>query len=116
MTLCPRYFKVVNDRLKTIISNILGKFVCLVSVMIGTYTGSFTITGPIMQVFANILESKARNHLSKVYMVLVFTGQLTGTTVGNKLYVHRSWSHVVARALLSSAPRSSYDLPTALVG
>ena len=39
MTLCPRYSKVVSDRLKTLFSNILGEFVRLVGVMIRTYFG-----------------------------------------------------------------------------
>ena len=37
------------------------------------------------------LAPTARNRLNTVYMVFVFTRQLTGTAVGNKLYGQGGW-------------------------
>ena len=107
MTLGPPYSKAIIDRFVPLFSTILGEIMCLVGVIIGTYSGNFTIAGPIIQAFAidiglqtsqianrtaiYALEPKARNRLNTVYMVFVFTGQLTGTAVGNKLYAQGGW-------------------------
>ena len=107
MTLGPPYSKAVIDRFVPLFSTILGECMCLVGVIIGTYTGTFTVAGPIIQAFAidiglqtsqianraaiYTLEPKARNRLNTVYMVFVFSGQLTGTAVGNKLYAQGGW-------------------------
>ena len=80
---------------------------CLIGVIIGTYTGKFTVAGPIIQAFAIDLglqtsqvanrsaiysiEPKARNRVNTAYMVSVFCGQLTGTAVGNNLYAQGGW-------------------------
>ncbi|KAK0509027.1 hypothetical protein JMJ35_008398 [Cladonia borealis] len=72
------------------------------SLTYGTYTGKFTIAGPVIQDFPidiglqtshiadrtaiYALEPKARNRFNTMYMVFVFTGQLTGTALGNQLY------------------------------
>ena len=65
---------------------------CLAGVIIGTYTGTFTIAGPVIQAFAidiglqtsqianrsaiyGILPT-ARNRVNTAYMVSVFCGQL----------------------------------------
>ena len=107
MTLGPPYSKAIIDRFVPLFSTILGELMCLIGVIIGTYTGKFTIAGPIIQAFAidiglqtqqianrtaiYALEPKARNRLNTVYMVFCFTGQLTGTAVGNKLYAQSGW-------------------------
>lgn len=107
MTLGPPYSKAIIDRFVPLFSTIIGELMCLTGVIIGTYTGTFTVAGPIIQAFAidiglltsqianrtaiYTLEPKARNRLNTVYMVFVFSGQLTGTAVGNRLYAQNGW-------------------------
>ncbi|KAL2051611.1 hypothetical protein ABVK25_008025 [Lepraria finkii] len=107
MTLEPTYSKAVINRFVPLFSTILGECMCLVGVIIDTYAGTFTVAGPIIQAFAidiglqtsqianraaiDTLEPKARNRLNTVHMVFVFSGQLTGTAVGNKLYAQGGW-------------------------
>lgn len=107
MVLGPFFSRVVIDRFVPIFSCILGETVCLLGVVIGTYTGNFTVAGPIIQAFAidigqqtsNIanrasifsIAPKARNRINTAYMVLTFAGQLTGTAVGNRLYAKGGW-------------------------
>jgi hypothetical protein len=80
---------------------------CLTGVLIGTYTGTFTVAGPIIQAFAidlglqtsqianrsaiYAIEPKARNRVNTAFMVSVFCGQLIGTAVGNRLYAQGGW-------------------------
>lgn len=80
---------------------------CLIGVIIGTYTGTFTVVGPIIQAFtidfgiqssqiANrsaiyAIEPKARNRVNTAFMVSAFCGQLIGTAVGNRLYAEGGW-------------------------
>ena len=82
MTLGPPYSKAIIDRFIPLISTILGELMCLKGCITGTYTGDFTIAGPIIQAFAlNIglqtsqianrtaiygLEPKARNCLNTI--------------------------------------------------
>jgi predicted MFS family arabinose efflux permease len=103
----PFYSKVIIDRFVPLFSVILGLTYCITGVIIGTYTGKFTIAGPIIQAFAIDLglqtsqianrsaiysiEPKARNRVNTAYMVSTFCGQLTGTAVGNKLYARGGW-------------------------
>jgi hypothetical protein len=107
MTLGPFYSKAIIDRFVPLFSVILGLSYCLVGVIIGTYIGSFTVAGPIIQAFAidlglqtsqianrsaiYAIEPKARNRVNTAYMVSVFCGQLMGTAVGNRLYAQGGW-------------------------
>lgn len=107
MFLGPPYSKVIIDRFVPLFSTILGQCMCLLGVTIGTYTGTFTVAGPIIQAFAidiglqtsqianrtaiYALEPKGRNRINTVYMVFVFSGQLMGTAVGNRLYAQGGW-------------------------
>ena len=93
--------------LPPLFSTILDQCVCLSGVLFGTYTSTLSVVGPIIQAFAidiglqtsqiadrtavYALELKARNRLNTVYMVFVFSGQLTGTAVGNRLYAQGGW-------------------------
>ena len=52
MTLGSPYSKAVIDHFLPRFSNILGELICLIGVIIGTYTGEFTIAGPVIQAFA----------------------------------------------------------------
>ena len=107
MVLGPPYSKAILNRFVPLFSTILGQCICLVGVAIGTYTGTLTVAGPIIQAFAiDIglqtsqianrtaiygLEPKGRNRINTVYMVFVFSGQLMGTAVGNRLYAQHGW-------------------------
>ncbi|KAI9051122.1 hypothetical protein LZ554_005225 [Drepanopeziza brunnea f. sp. 'monogermtubi'] len=103
----PIYSRVVIDKFVPIFSVVLGLLYCLAGTIIGTYTGKFTVAGPIIQAFAidiglqssqianrsaiYAIEPKARNRVNTAYMVCVFCGQLTGTAAGNRLYARGGW-------------------------
>ncbi|TKA76598.1 hypothetical protein B0A49_03325 [Cryomyces minteri] len=107
MFLGPVYARVVIDRFVPLFSVILGEGICLIGVVIGTYTGSFTVAGPVIQAFFNDLglqtsqianrsaiyaiEPKARNRVNTAFMVATFCGQLVGTAAGNHLYARGGW-------------------------
>jgi len=103
----PPYSRLVIDKIVPLYSVILGELICLTGITIGTYTGTFTIAGPIIQAFcidlglqtsqiANrtaiyAIEPKARNRVNTAYMLCVFCGQIVGTVVGNTLYARGGW-------------------------
>lgn len=98
----PPYSRLVIDKIAPLYSVIFGELICLTGIIIGTYIGTFTVAGPVIQAFcidlglqtsqiANrtaiyAIEPKARNRVNTAYMVFVFCGQLVGTSVGNSLY------------------------------
>ena len=104
----PPYSRLVIDKIVPIYSVILGEFICITGIAIGTYTGTFTVAGPIIQAFmidlglqtsqiANrtaiyAIEPTARNRVNTAYMVSTFCGQLVGTSVGNSLYARGGWT------------------------
>ena len=108
MVFGPFYSKAIIDRFVPLFSVILGLIYCLAGIIIGTYTGKFTVAGPIIQAFAidlglqttqianrsaiYAIEPKARNRVNTAYMVSVFCGQLMGTAVGNSLFAHGGWT------------------------
>lgn len=103
----PIFARIVTDRFVPLFSVIVGEIMCLVAIVIGTYTGTFTVAGPVIQAFlldagmqtvavANrsaiyAIEPKARNRVNTAFMLATFCGQLTGTSVGNKLYAEGGW-------------------------
>lgn len=103
----PPYSRLVIDKIVPLYSVILGELICLTGITIGTYTGTFTVAGPVIQAFcidlglqtsqiANrtaiyTIEPKARNRVNTAYMVSVFIGQIIGTSVGNSLYASGGW-------------------------
>ena len=103
----PPYSRLVIDRFVPLFSVIVGELICITGISIGTYTGTYTIAGPIIQAFmidvgmqtsqiANrsaiySIEPKARNRVNTAFMVSVFIGQLVGTSVGNALYARGGW-------------------------
>lgn len=107
MTLGPFYSKAIIDRFVPLFSVILGELMCLTGIIIGTYTGTFTVAGPIIEAFAidiglqtsqianrsaiYSIAPKARNRVNTAYMVSTFCGQLIGTAVGNRLYAEGGW-------------------------
>lgn len=107
MVFGPFYSKAIIDRFVPLFSVILGLSYCLIGVSIGTYTGKFTVAGPIIQAFAidlgiqtsqianrsaiYAIAPKGRNRVNTAYMLSVFCGQLMGTAVGNRLYAQGGW-------------------------
>jgi predicted MFS family arabinose efflux permease len=107
MVFGPFYSKAIIDRFVPLFSVILGLFYCLTGVIIGTYIGTFSVAGPIIQAFAidvglqtsqianrisiYSIAPKARNRTNSGFMVCLFCGQLTGTAVGNSVYAKGGW-------------------------
>lgn len=107
MTWGPIFARLVMEKHQPLFSVIIGEIVCLVGVVVGTYTGTFTVAGPIVQAaFIDVglqtsqianrtaiyrVAPKARNRVNTAYMVSVFCGQLMGTAVGNALYARGGW-------------------------
>ncbi|KXL42820.1 hypothetical protein M433DRAFT_145648 [Acidomyces richmondensis BFW] len=103
----PIYARVVIDRFVPSFSVLLGMMWCLIGISLGTYTGTFTVAGPIIQAFlgdfgmqtaqiANrsaiyAVEPKGRNRVNTAFMVATFCGQLVGTTVGSHLFARGGW-------------------------
>ena len=108
MTWGPIFARTVMQKHEPLFSVIIGEIICLIGVIIGTYTGKFTVAGPIIQAacidiglqtsqIANrsaiyAIEPKARNRVNTAYMVSVFCGQLMGTAAGNHLYAQGGWT------------------------
>ena len=107
MCIGPFHARMIIDRFVPIFSIILGMIYCLIGISLGTYTGTFTIAGPVIQAFLNdfgmqtcqianrtaifAVEPKGRSRVNTVLMVSTFCGQLTGTTVGSNLYDRGGW-------------------------
>ena len=112
----PLYGRVLVNRFVPLFSVIVGELINITGIIIGSYTGRFTVAGPVIQAFgldagmqitqiANrsaiyAIEPKARNRVNTAFMVITFLGQLTGTSAGNRLYAHGGW---VASGSLSVA-------------
>jgi predicted MFS family arabinose efflux permease len=132
MTWGPIYARKVMDKTVPLFSVIVGGCICLISVIIGTYTGRVTVAGPIIQAMGldiGIQTSqianrtaiystapKARNRVNTSYMVCVFCGQLMGTAVGNRLYAEGGWIAsgsasvgFISMALIISLARGPYE-------
>ncbi|KAK1535849.1 major facilitator superfamily transporter [Colletotrichum paranaense] len=105
----PVYGRLIMDRYVPWLSSVLGQTVILIGCIIGAFTGTFTVAGPVIQAIcidmgiqtaqtANrtaiyTINPKARNRVNTAYMVCVFCGQLTGTAVGNRLYAQGGWRY-----------------------
>jgi predicted MFS family arabinose efflux permease len=103
----PPYSRLVIDKFAPLFSVILGELICITGIAIGTYIGTYTVAGPVIQAFAIDLglqtsqianrsaiygvAPKARNRVNTAYMVSVFCGQLMGTAVGNHFYADGGW-------------------------
>ncbi|KAF2398443.1 MFS general substrate transporter [Trichodelitschia bisporula] len=103
----PIYARLVTDRFVPWLSVLVGLTMVLSAVCVGTYTGSFSIAGPIIQAVLHdagmlttqvanrsqiyALAAKARNRVNTVFMLATFCGQLTGTAAGNHVYARGGW-------------------------
>ncbi|KAK3389725.1 major facilitator superfamily domain-containing protein [Podospora didyma] len=103
----PIYSRLVIDKVVPLFSAILGLTIELAGIIVGTCIGSFHVAGPVIQAitvdvgaqFTQIalrsdvyrIQPNARNRVNTAYMVMAFAGQLTGTSVGNRLYAQGGW-------------------------
>ncbi|KAK3938715.1 major facilitator superfamily domain-containing protein [Diplogelasinospora grovesii] len=103
----PIYSRLVIDRFIPLFSAVVGMGVELVGLLVGTFIGEWNVAGPIIMAItidigaqftqianrANIysIQPLARNRVNTAYMVAAFSGQLTGTAVGNRLYAQGGW-------------------------
>ena len=107
MCIGPFHARAIIDRFVPIFSVLLGMVYCLIGISLGTYTGTFTVAGPVIQAFLNdfgmqtcqianrtalfAVEPKGRSRVNTVFMVATFCGQLVGTSVGSNLYDRGGW-------------------------
>ncbi|KAJ5543506.1 hypothetical protein N7461_009509 [Penicillium sp. DV-2018c] len=98
---------ILPSRSNAHLSNLVSFGILIIGVSVGTYTGTYTVAGPIIQAalqdfglqmtqIANRISiysvaPKARNRINTGYMMGVFCGQLMGTSVGNRLYSQGGW-------------------------
>lgn len=103
----PVWSRFVTDKFIPLFTVTLGLLYAQTGTVIGTYTGSFTVAGPIIQALfldfgiqtAQIANRsaiysilpQARNRVNTAYMICTFVGQLTGTAVGNHVYAMGGW-------------------------
>jgi predicted MFS family arabinose efflux permease len=117
----PIYSRLILDKIVPLTSAIFGLVIELAGVTIGTFIGSRNVAGPVIQAvtidigaqFANIalrssiytIRPDARNRINTGYMLLSFCGQLTGTSVGNRLFAQGGWTY--SGGCSSKCPRRS---------
>ncbi|KAI0436852.1 major facilitator superfamily domain-containing protein [Xylaria telfairii] len=86
----------------------LGIFMTLAAVLVGTFVGTFSLAGPALWAFFGELgvnttivanrvaiahvDPTAHNAVNSLYMIFTFGGQLFGTAVGNVLYARGGWT------------------------
>lgn len=103
----PIYARKVTDKFVPHMSVLFGLSCCLVGICLGTYLGTFSVAGPVIQAFlldfgmqtaqiANrssiyAIEPKRRNGVNTAFMVATFCGQLVGTAAGNHIYAAGGW-------------------------
>lgn len=103
----PVYSRLIIDKIQPLYSCLLGISVEITGVAIGTFIGTFTVAGPVIEAVVidlgnqacnianrtaiNRIRPEASNRVNTCYMLAGFTGQLTGTAVGNRLYAKAGW-------------------------
>lgn len=103
----PIYARYVIDRFVPLFSVVVGDLFCLTGILISTFTGTFTVAGPILQALFNdfgmtvaqtanrsaiyAIDPKARNRINVSFMLATFIGQLIGTAAGNHIYAEGGW-------------------------
>lgn len=107
LSLGPVYSRFVTNKFVPQFSVIFGEVLILAGAIVGTYTGTLNVAGPVIEAFAIDLGMQitqnanrnsiyaisplTRNRVNTAYMVSVFCGQLMGTAAGNHLYAHGGW-------------------------
>ncbi|OAG41699.1 hypothetical protein AYO21_04163 [Fonsecaea monophora] len=103
----PLYAKYLIQPFAPLFSCMMGCAANLIGVAVGTYTGKLAVAGPIIEAFTldmglqitqvanraaiHAIEPTGRNRVNTAYMLCTFTGQLTGTSAGAKLYERGGW-------------------------
>ncbi|KAJ5788675.1 hypothetical protein N7457_003665 [Penicillium paradoxum] len=107
MFLGPLYSRYMIDKFVPQLSILVSLSILIIGVSIGTYIGTYSVAGPIIQAalqdfglqmtqIANrtsiySVAPNARNRINTGYMMGVFCGQLMGTSVGNRIYSQGGW-------------------------
>lgn len=108
LVLTPLGARKIIDKFVPLFSVVLGECLALVGVVVGTYTGLYSVAGPAIQAFCLDMglqttqianrsaiyscAPNARNRINTAYMVFTFLGQITGTAAGNRLYAQGGWT------------------------
>ena len=103
MVLGPVYGKYVIQPLREpLFSVAVGKTVSLIGIVVGTYTGTHNVAGPVIQALMldagliivqianrmsiHAVEPQGRNRVNTAFVSVMYLGQLTGTKAGNEVY------------------------------
>lgn len=105
--LTPVYAKYIIQPFAPTFSCLIGWAILLVGIVVGTYSGPYTVVGPIVQALSldagfqicqvanraaiHAIEPNGRNRVNTAFMLLSFLGQMTGTSVGAELYEKGGW-------------------------
>lgn len=105
--LTPVYAKYIIQPFAPTFSCLIGWVILLVGIVVGTYSGPYTVVGPIVQALSldagfqicqvanraaiHAIEPNGRNRVNTAFMLLSFLGQMTGTSVGAELYEKGGW-------------------------
>jgi predicted MFS family arabinose efflux permease len=108
IALGPLYAKYIIQPFAPMFSCVIGLLANIIGATVGTYTGKFTVAGPIIQAMTldmgftitqvanraslSAIEPNARNRVNTAFMLFTFTGQMTGTSAGAKLYARGGWT------------------------
>jgi predicted MFS family arabinose efflux permease len=134
MVLGPLYGKyIIQPLCEPLFSVLASKTVSLIGIVVGTYTGTHSVAGPVIQAFmldaglmivqiANRMaihgvEPKGRNRVNTAFVRVMYLGQLTGTKAGNVVYErYGGWvasgslnMGVIACSYLIVAARGPYE-------
>lgn len=107
MLVSPFWARHMTDRFVPHFSIIFGLGCSMLGTCLGTYIGTFSVAGPVLQAllldFGNqtaqiaqrsaiyTIEPKRRNGVNTAFMVSTFCGQLIGTAAGNHIYAAAGW-------------------------
>lgn len=107
MLVGPLFARAITDRFVPWFAVVAGELIALAGIVVGTYTGAFSLAGPVVQAFLFDLgfmaaqvanrtaiykvAPRARNRVNTVFMVFTFCGQLMGTAVGSRVYARWGW-------------------------
>lgn len=128
----PLLSRFITDRYHPAHGTIIALMIAMAGVVIGTFVGTFSLAGLIVQGLlvdlgfimsqtANraqlaTIEPLARNRVNTVYTVCTFCGMLMGTAIGNILYARGGWHYsggasiaFLGAALIVATLRGPYE-------
>ncbi|KAJ5895075.1 hypothetical protein N7495_006766 [Penicillium taxi] len=107
MIMGPFFGRYVIDKFVVTVSLLICLTIVITGICIGTYTGTITAAGPVLQSalqdfglqmsqVANraaiySIDPKSRSRLNTTFTFVSFCGQLMGTAVGNRVYDQSGW-------------------------